>query len=399
MLLLRDEKLIISILSLKFLKRILFILFFVTLCGELIQNYRKWYVSEPLQGGIVVIPKPQFTLDNWFSVNYQDSTMKYYEQNLDSHVFLTRLNTQIAYSTFGEISAVRVEEGKNHFLFDNGYIESYIGKDFVEENKVIEKVNKLAYVQAELKKRNVDLLFLITPGKPSHYPEYLPEKYDLNRKTRSNYDAYTEEFEKQKINFIDCRKYFLKLKPTTKHPLFTRYGVHWSIYGSTIAADTMIKYLENLRHIDMMDYYYNGGRETTIPEKTDADILYAMNLLRTYPSLPMYYPNLVLKKDSAKVKPNILFVGDSFLWSWIGMDNFIPNIVDSKSAFWYYSQVVGWPQVNRQDNYPVSKLNLKDETLHRDIIVIVYSESSLVNCGYNFIEQMYDLLKGEEAKK
>jgi len=367
------------------------------ICGELIQNHHRFYNSKPLQGGIVTTPKPKFTFDNWLSGNYQDSVMKYYEENMETHVFLTRLNNQIAYSVYNETKAIRVEAGKNDILFDNGYIKSYLGKDYVGEKKVVVTVNKLKYVQEELKKINIDLLFLITPGKPSYFSEYFPEKYDTVKKTRSNYDAYREEFEKQKINFIDYRKYFLKLKPSARFPLFPKCGVHWSIYGSTIAADTLFRYLENLRHIDMTDYYYLNGKETTQPEKTDGDIVDAMNLLRDIPSFPMYYPCLVIKKNQQKIKPNILFVGDSFLWSWVGTDNFIPNIVNENTAYWYYNQTVQFPRINGQDNFPVNKLNLKEQTMNRDFIVLIFNESSLVNGGYNFIEQMYDMLKREEA--
>lgn len=381
----------------KVIKHSLFVLFFLAVCGELLQNRFQWLNATPLQGGIVNMPKPTFTLENWLSGNYQDTVMKYYEQNMDTHTFLTRLHNQIGYSVFDTINVKDVEEGKNHFLFGAGYTKGFIGKDFVGEDAVIDKVNKLYYVQSELKKRNIDLLFLITPGKSAFYSEFLPDKYDISKKTRSNYDAYTEQFEKQKINYIDFRKFLLKLKPTAKHALFTRCGIHWSIYGSTLAADTLIKYMENMRHIDMPDYYYAGGRETTQPERTDADIGQAMNLVRDIPSFPMYYPNLIIKKDTQKTKPNVLLVGDSFVWSWIGTDSYIPNLVSDKSAYWYYNKEVGWPQINGMDKYPVSKLNLKEQTLNRDFIVLVYNESSLVNCGYNFIEQMYDLLKKENA--
>lgn len=378
----------------KIIKHILFILFFYVFLSELLQNHKPYYAFKALQGESIREKKPELSIDTWLSGEYQEHQMKYFEQNLDMRPFLIRLHNQLAYSIFGETNAINVEVGKDQVLFDVGYIKSYLGQNFIGENEIINRVNMLSFVQQELKKRNIDLIFIIAPGKPSVLPEFLPSKYDLSKRTRSNYDAFSEQLEKQKINHIDVTKYFLKLKPTSKHPLFTRCGVHWSGYGATVAADTLFKYMEKLRNIDMVDFYDAGGEESTSPRSSDADIGDLLNLMYEIPSHKMYYPNMVFKKDVKKTKPNVLIIGDSFVWSWINFYNYFPNLFNDNSAFWYYNHEVGWSPSDH-NNTLTANLNLKEQTSQRDFILIVNTESSLDNPGAFFIEQMFETLHAD----
>ncbi len=379
----------------KTIKQLLFLSFFIIIFGEQIQQYLPLIKAPPLRGSFVAPPKPTFSLDNWLNGNYQDSVMKFYEYDISLHVPFVRLRNQIGYSLFDEVKDNGVEEGAQHHLYSTGYINSYMGKDFIGEDKIVDRVTKLAYVQQELKKRNIDLISLIAPGKPSIVPEYLPKKYNLSKITRSNYDAYAEQFDKQKINYIDFKKYFLKLKLTTKHPLFAKLGVHWSGYGATIAADTLINYMQRIRNIKMINHYQISGTSSRIPRDTDHDMAVIMNLINEIPSDTLYYPNLVFVKDRTKTKPNVLIIGDSFVWSWIGFYPYFPNMFDSNSSYWYYNHNLGYTNGKFPENILVSSFNLKKETLHRDFIIIINNESALVNFSNEFIDQMFDMLQKE----
>ena len=383
----------------RLIKHFLFILFFVVCCGEIIQTHRKFLYFEKLDGAVYVIPKPEFSSDNWLSGKYQDSAMTYFEEQANVHPFCVRLRNQIGYSLFDEIKVSKVELGKDQNLFGGGYIPAYLGMDFNGDAVAIEKVTKLKYVQEELKKRNVDIVFVIAPGKPSLQPEYIPAKYDVSKKSRSNYDAYAEQLIKQNINHIDFRKYFLKIKNKVKHPLHTRCGVHWSGYGGTIAADSLIKYMEKLRNIDMPDYYTNGGTETTVPRYTDADIGHAMDLIWDIPCYPMYYPNIVFKKDTTKTRPDVLIIGDSFVWTFVSFYEYVSHEFGDNTEYWYYNNEVKLSKRPNSENQHVSLLNLKEQTLHRDFILLVFNDVNLNNCGYGFIEKMYTLLQEENKKK
>ncbi len=378
------------------IKHSLFLLFFLVLSAEIIQQHSPFIFAEPLQGSIKKMVKPTLYMDNWLSGNYQDSLMKFNEQDIGLHTFLIRLHNQIAYSIFGEINVNDVEAGKDQTLFETKYIKTYLGEDFAGENVIKENVKKLVYIKRELKKRNIDLLLVLVPGKPSLLAESLPTKYTFSKHYRTNYDAYTEHLQKEKFDYIDFKNYFLKLNPRTPHALFTRLGTHWSLYAGTVAADSLFSCMEHVHHIDMLNYTKNGGDETTKPRDSDADMEEPMNLLFHIPSYPMYYPNISFETDPSKSKPDVLIIGDSFIWNWINYYPFFSTMFDTRSSFWYYNTEVWWPLTPGQPKKKISEFNFDDETLKRDFIIIESTENNLYNLGNNFITNLYRSLKEKE---
>ncbi len=369
----------------------------MALLVEIVQYAYVLPKAPELLGSFTDAPKPKLTLSNWMSGKYQDSLLKNFEATLQIHTFLIRLHNQIDYSVFGKINVKEVEEGKDRYLFGSSYTKAFLGEDFIGEQKIISTVKKLAFIQRELKKRNTELICILTPGKSSFVPEKLPSSYDLSKKTRSNYDAYAELFVKEGIQHVNLVNYFSKLKPKTKYPLFTQCGVHWSGYGATVAADTLFNYMEQIKKIDIRDFYDEGGEESLIPLNTDGDIFNGMNLLFDIPYHKMYYPKLIFKDDNTKTAPNTLIIGDSYIWSWINFYNFFPKLLDQKSAFWYYAAEVGWPAEPGKPLINAYNLDLKKEIDHRDFILIQCNESKLYNFGYDIVDKLFTVLQNDST--
>jgi hypothetical protein len=378
----------------KSLKNILFAVFFVVLFVEFICSNISFINFQPLNGSQAVSLKPKFSLKNWLNGKFQDSTSVYLEDAFVAHPFFVRLNNQVNYSLFDEINVVRVEEGKDGYFFDNGYIESYFGEDYVSEEYFEEKSKKLKFIQEHFKKMGTIVLFTINQGKASYFFDKLPSKYNFKLKKRSNYDACVEKFKKYDINYIDFREYLSKVRDTSRFPIFPKLSVHWSGFAAVKTADTLIRYMENISGTKLKKIKYLGGEVTSVPRGTDDDIYQSMNLFIPKKSDLMYYPFLNFEKnDSAIPAPNALFVGDSFVWTWIGFYNIIPAVFSNKSEYWYYNKEVFWPLEKGKLPYSVSTLNLNEKIKNRDFIILSFNESSLVNCGFDFIEQAYDLLK------
>ena len=378
----------------KYSKRIFILLFFVILSGELIQHHLHPINVETLHGSSTQLSKPIFSFDKWLEGTFQEEWTKYLDQKLDLHSFLVRLSNQIDYTLFKQTKAVRVEEGKDGYLFDNGYIESYYGDDYEGDYFFLDKAKKLLFIQEKLKEKNIELIFIIPAGKPSLYLDKIPKHYFTKSKKKSNYEGCVEQFRKHNIQLVDLRNYLLKVKDTAKYPLFSKKGVHWSGYTATITADTVIRYMENLKKIDLPDYRQTGGETTFTPRGTDDDILKAMNLLIEDRSEKLFYPTITFDKpDSTKVKPNVLIIGDSFVWTWLNFYEYIPHLFSEKSEYWYYNKEVHWPLQQNQFPYSVSTKNLAEKVKDRDYILLVFNDASLIHCGYGAIEQLYDILK------
>jgi len=381
----------------------LFLLIFISLIIPDIQKKTGLIEEMKLEGVFSLAEKPVFSKDNWFSGQFQEQYNQYVEDHIGFRKSFIRLRNQIEFSLFKTAHASNVFVGKNNVLYQDFYIEAFMGKDLLTKDKVREKVSKFIFVQNELAKRNITLVLLIAPGKVSFMPEYLPSYIDVKKAGTSNYDLFTDELEKNNANVVDIRKYFLKIKNTSKYPLFPRSGTHWSGYGLTLVADTLFKFIENKSGINLVDFHSEQGTETDENLRfTDDDIGKGMNLIWDIPSWKMYYPNVIFEKDDTTKKPNILSIGDSFNQSFWGFYPYFSELFGSNSQYWYYNKIVSWPDSLVTKYIDVENLDVKKETENRNIILIVTTEHNIVNFGFGYIDKLYSIYTGsyvEQDKK
>lgn len=367
------------------------------LCLPFIQKKINIFKLKSLQGYFVEDKKPILTKKTWMTGQYQDSLNKYIESTIGFRPFFIRLNNQIDFSLFNKSNTVNVVIGKDNVLFQDFYITSYWGEDFIGDSLIKQKVTKLAFIQEKLKEKGKHLIFLLAPSKASICEDKIPSRYFKKPKTTTNYEVCVREMTKQNINLLDMRSYFLKLKGKTPYPLYPRCGTHWSGYSVTLVADTLFRYIEKISGFDLVDFHSEKGEITSTNLRfTDNDIGEGINLLWNIPNYPMYYPKIVFKPDSAKKKPALLSIGDSYNQSFWGFYPYFSELFNNKTQYWYYCNVVAWPPELEHQYISVENLDMRSELKKYDIILIVSTEQNLKDLGFGFIEKVYPILKEED---
>ena len=351
-----------------------------------IQGKFNFIKLAPLKGAVSQPEKKYFKIKEWFSGEYQLQEEKYLNEVFGFRSVFVRINNQIAFSLFNKAKANGVIIGKKNYLYEQSYINAYYGVDFIGIDSINHRLQQLKYIQDTLIKQNKQIILVFAAGKGSFYPEYFPDKFKT-KKGLTNYTKYVELASKIGLDYIDFNKYFLENKYKSKYPLYPKNGIHWSYYGMCVAADSIIRYIENIRHIDMPNIYWNDI-DIYNPKETDNDIGDGMNLLFKLRSGKMAYPHIQFQSDSGKTKPTVLVVSDSYYW---GMFNFGISNAFSNSHFWYYNQQI-FPD-SYQTPLVTSQINLKDEIARHDVIIIMATEATLPNLGWGFIENTYDLFK------
>ena len=351
-----------------------------------IQEQFKLVDSVPLNGAIVQAQPKKLTLTNWLDGTFQTEKEKYINENFGFRNHLIRLNNEFAFKVFKRAKANGVVVGKKNYLFELIYINAFYGNDFIGADKIAAKMRQLRYVQDTLSKLNKSIFFVIAAGKGSFYPEYFPDRC-LQKKKVTNYQVYKKYLQSYQINHIDFNSYFIQHKKTSKFPLYPQYGIHWSHYGMFLAADSIVKYIEKNRNIDMPNLYY---KYVTIsqPKETDYDIARGMNILDTLKSFNMAYPNILFEKKGNKTMPSMLVVADSFYW---GMFNFGISNVFNESHFWYYNQEV-YPDSYKHP-LKTNEVKFSSEIQKHDVFMIMATETNLVDAGWGFIEKLYQHFK------
>ncbi len=294
--------------------------------------------------------------------------------------YLTRLDNQIAFSLFHHAKAKGSVVGKNNFLYDYEYIESYLGLNFIGRDSIEQVTERLKRVQDSLASLGIELLVLVAPGKGFYYPEYIPENWLSKGRHTTNYEVFIQSFRQREIEHIDFNDWFLQLKSHTPHTLYPKTGIHWSEYGESMVFDSLLHYIEQKDTFQFPQTIRTPLQQSNVALRKDDDIEEAMGLLFNIPDLPMTYPQWDLKQGNSPLnRPNVLVIGDSFYW-----ELFFRHAKDyfNNPSYWYYFKRYYPETVQKfikKENIP-TEATLKD----RDLVILWCSEMNLYKFPFGF---------------
>ena len=371
--------------------KIIFLGIFLLLSFPLLQKFLSFYESDALKGAVTTHSEPTFSWTDWWSGSFQENQEKYAKDNIGTRADLVRLNNQIDYSLFSKINAKNVVVGKEGYLFESGYIDGYFGTNFLGKKLIEFKVNKIKKIQDTLAQLNKTLIVILAPGKASHLPEYLPKEYDGVKKQLTNYTYFKTQFEEKGINHIDMNRWFLDMKDHSL-PLYSKTGVHWSSYGDFVVADSLIRYLENIRQVDLPELVGHKTVWHHPPIKRDRDIEDGMNLIWMLESdsMPDVEHEFIVETPSP-IKGMV--ISDSYYWGLHYM-GFTDKILNG-GHFWFYNNEI-YPNLGGHNR--VKNLNLEEEVMKKDVIILITTEISHPHFCWGFIEKFYSILFPEDKQ-
>ncbi|MCC6691041.1 MAG: hypothetical protein IT235_05865 [Bacteroidia bacterium] len=374
------------------IKRVLFAIILAVLAIPFIQQNLKLVAIKALHGAIVNVPDSTFTIERWLNENYQKQQECYLNQQFGFRNSFIRLNNEIHFRLFNAAKANGVIVGKQNYLFEIGYINAYYGMDFIGMEKIDDNVKKLKQLSDTLKKMGKDLIIVFAPGKASYYPEYIPDKYKTNV-TITNYSYYLKKIKENGLNNIDFNSYFVEKKKTSKYLLYPKTGIHWSMYGIFLVSDSLVKYIEKLRNIDMPEIKCSEVIYTDSIHPNDMDIERGMNLLFPISKPKMAYPVYKYNMQN-KTKPSVITVADSYYWSIYGT-NMVKALFE-RPRYWYY-----FKEFYAADSYmkTIDVINFEDEINKNDIIILMATEANLAKFPWGFIEKMNEIYLSKDARE
>lgn len=365
---------------------------FVVMLLPMIQETLHLKKEYPLKGDIQLPENIVFDKEDWFSGYYQEEKEKYINTAFGFRNLFVKLNNQLTYSIFRKAKANGVIIGKQTYLYEKSYIDAYTGTDFLGKDSIDHTIGRLRFISDTLNKLGKQLIVVFAAGKASFYPEYIPDKY-LPVRGPTNYKYMSDEAKKAGLNVIDFNKWFVDNKHTSKYPLYPQHGVHWSTYGTALAADSLIRKMEELRHIDAPELAFDGVVMEQ-PHDVDYDIADGMNLLFRFKSFDVAYPRMLPVKTEGKTKPKVLVISDSFYWGMYGLG--IANCFEN-DHFWYYNRQV-YPESSTRELL-VENVDLGEALAQHDVFVIMATEATLRKISWGFIENVELYYKGLASQK
>ena len=340
-----------------------------------------------LDGNFELQSDSEFNWHNWIYGIYQKKADAVATEHIGYRGVATRLRNQIDYSLFNLAHSDKAIVGKDNILFDEWYLNAWMGRTFIGEDFIDVKLHKLKMVQDTLRKLGTELIFILAPDKATFFEKKIPEYYKSKRYPQNNYSYLAKRSEDIKINYIDLNKYFLAIKDTCRLPLYPKSGIHWSCYGSFVALDTILHYIEAVKKINLNDIVIESIEVTNSPKHPDYDIGKNINLLFQIPQWEMAYPKLKYEDNPYKPKPKMLVSGDSYYFN---MYNFsFTKHLFSNNAFWYYANWV-YPDCYEK-TLEATSLDFRKEIEDKDIILMMVTSRFMHNIDWLLVEKIFNI--------
>ncbi|WP_460552896.1 alginate O-acetyltransferase AlgX-related protein [Hymenobacter daeguensis] len=350
-----------------------------------------------LDGAVTPAPRPEFSWAGLRAGTYQPALEQYLAEHLGFRPYLIRFRNQLLYSWFRVAKSHDIVVGLHRVLFQPAPIGSCLGHDRLPAAEVRFRVRRLRAVQRALARRGVELLFVLAPNKARYQPEDLPAQLRPAPGTVTNYDLFTQALRADSVNLLDMVPVFARWKATKPYPLFPRDGIHWSGYGATLAADTLLRQLELLGRLRFPTVRTVAPprlvREAQGLRGTDNDLGWLLNLMYLPAPTPLAYRQLAFDPPRpGQTRPSALFVGDSFVWALMLVSPYMQREFADDTRFWYYNNAVHLPDSTYHDTGErVGSLDLRPQLESRKFVIVLVTEHNLVENEFGFTEQVYRL--------
>jgi len=356
--------------------------------------------EEVLIGAVQHAERSDITLSGWHSGDFQKKTEEWFAQGLGLRGHFVKTDNQVSFSVFREINSndhTQVVLGKDAYLFEKGYIDSFNKRDVVPLMTLEERVVQLRQLQDVLRDRDIDFLLLLAPSKATVHPEFLPEKYVVQHKKDqpTNYDKILPLLDKHGVEYVDAHGYFVSQKDAVSPTFFARGGTHWSYYGLCQFAGQLT---ERMRDISQKQYRQVACSKTKLKSAlygADRDLFElinvwdqnALNGLTPYSKVSSVVPENVYQ-------PNALFVGDSFLFTLTGMLRGQEVFVDQET-YYYFNTVYTYQGNELLHTEPIDRegLDFEEHVFDKDLIIIEANETGIQDIGFGFVERALSALE------
>lgn len=351
--------------------------------------------SGKLHGAVTSVTDTAFTPEGWWNGTWQERRNKWVNDSIGFRTDLVRLNNQIDFSLFRKAHAGGVVVGRKNYLYEEGYIRHYLGlvRDNVDE--IRKDMLAARFVQDTLARAGVPFVLVHAPSKAAFYPEFFPPAYDGKKQPTNNQRTYVRLGDSLGVHQLDFNSWFVGMRPAQKHLLMSKQGTHWTLYGSFLAADSLLHCLEQTLHADLPDIVWEGGEESKKPRNSDDDLAAGMNLIAPVATETFYYPAVRFRNDSSKKKPSVIYIGDSFFWTFIA--DGIPQNTHEGWQFWYYfnERWTGETIAGREQTGLIADCNWQQALTEADAVVVLCTDPNLTVMFRNFIRKAYAAFAGK----
>jgi alginate O-acetyltransferase complex protein AlgJ len=300
---------------------------------------------------------------------------------------LIRINNEIRFELFGELTAPQVVRGAKGQLIERSYLEEYCARTEGQgATLAADIIPKLKDIQAFYRNRGSIFVYLVTPSKAAHLPEYFVDRVpcpSTPAARRQLVPQYVGLLRDAGIDVVDTASLIHSLKGTYEVELFPQGGVHWNDIGGARAVSAVVEDINRQAGHEIVPPFTFSYTLSGVTSGVDRDLVDLLNVF--FPPLSYLTPKVKFQTampcaDHPARAIDAALIGSSF--SHLPGQILIEHNCLSKLNVWYYMHL------GRFGGVPYHELqrNLNEADLARlreaRIVILEENESFVARSGY-----------------
>jgi hypothetical protein len=300
---------------------------------------------------------------------------------------LIRINNEIRFELFGELTAPHVVRGANGQLIERSYLEEYCARtEGMGARFAADIIPKLTDIQNYYRAHGGIFVYVVSPSKAAHLPEYFVDRVPCPSTPAARTQMvpqYVGALRQAGIAVVDTAGLIHSLKGRYEVELFPQGGVHWNDIGGARAVSAIVEEINRQAGREIVPPFTFTYALSGVTSGADRELVDLLNVF--FPPLGYLTPKVKFSPSApcADHPARLLdaaMVGSSFghLPARILIED---NCLSGLSLYYYagLGRFGGMPYRELQRNLNEAELGrLRDAT----IMILEENESFVARSGY-----------------
>jgi alginate O-acetyltransferase complex protein AlgJ len=198
---------------------------------------------------------------SWASLrdgSFQKAVTSHVTDAMPVRPLLIRINNEIRFELFGELTAPDLVRGANGQLIERSYLDDYCSRtEGMGARLAADVLPKLTDIRDYYRGHGGIFVYVVSPSKAAHLPEYFVDRVPCPSTPAARtqlVSQYVDALRQAGIPVVDTASLIHSLKGRYEVDLFPQGGVHWNDIGGARAASAVVAEINR-----------QGGREIVPP--------------------------------------------------------------------------------------------------------------------------------------
>jgi alginate O-acetyltransferase complex protein AlgJ len=232
---------------------------------------------------------------------------------------LIRINNEIRFELFGELTAPQVVRGAKGQLIERSYLEEYCARTEGQGAALAaDIIPKLRDIQNFYRSRGAIFVYLVTPSKAAHLPQYFVDRVPCPSTPAARTQLvpqYVDLLRQAGIDVVDTASLIHSLKGAYEVELFPQGGVHWNDIGGARAVSAVVEDINRQAGHEIVPPFTFSYTLSGVTSGVDRDLVDLLNVF--FPPLSYLTPKVKFQTaipcaESPARSVDAALVGSSF---------------------------------------------------------------------------------------